>query len=144
VLIEELHRASGDDDATAALLFAWPDEKATWQALHGLGKDVEDSYWRNVKPFWIERTADLLVERVTRLLKYGRAVAGLESALNRLSDIPTDLLFRLLDAIVAEINSGNAQSMAAGMLDYDLEQAFKALDARDADALEIGKREYAL
>lgn len=144
VLIEELHRASGDDDATAALLFAWPDEKATWQALHGLGKDVEDSYWRNVKPFWIEGTADLLVERVTRLLKYGRAVAGLESALNRLSDIPTDLLFRLLDAIVAEINSGNAQSMAAGMLDYDLEQAFKALDARDADALEIGKREYAL
>lgn len=144
VLIEKLHRTSGDDDATAALLFAWPDDKATWQALHGLGADVEDSYWLHVKPSWIEGPADLLIERVTRLLKYGRAVAGLESSLNRLSDIPTELLYRLLDAIVAEINSGSPQNIAAGMLDYDLEQAFKALDARDADVLEIGKREYAL
>ncbi|MBZ6379849.1 hypothetical protein B5C34_13555 [Pacificimonas flava] len=144
VLIQELHSTSGDDDATAALLFGWPYEKATCQALRALGKGVENSYWLHVKPFRIEGTPDLLVDRVTQLLKYGRAVAGLESALNRLSDVPTDLLFRLLDAIVAEINSGSPQSMAAGMLDYDLEQAFKELDTRDADALEIGKREYAL
>jgi hypothetical protein len=143
-LIEELHRQSGDDDATAALLFAWPDEQETWHLLRRIGSGVEDSYWRHVKPFWIEGSPDLLIERVTRLLQYGRAVAGLESALNRLADIPTGLLFRLLDAIVNEISNGNPQSMAAGMLDYDLEQAFKALDARDADALEIGKREYAL
>ncbi|HEX8574565.1 MAG TPA: hypothetical protein VF759_17625 [Allosphingosinicella sp.] len=144
LLVKELHCASGNDDATAALLFAWPDEQETWQALPKIGTGVEDSYWRHVKPFWIEGSPPLLVERVTRLLEYGRAIAGLESALNRLVDIPTDLLFRLLDAIVDEINSGTAQSMVAGMLDYDLEQAFRALDARDADALEIGKREYAL
>jgi len=143
-LIGELYRASRDDISTAALLFAWPDDKQTWHALHKLGTAVEDSYWRNVKPFWIEGSAEILVERARRLLDYGRAVAGLESALNRLADIPTDLLFRLLDAIVTEINSGSSQGMPGGMLDYDLEQAFKALDARDANAVEIGKREYAL
>jgi hypothetical protein len=143
-LIQELHWLSGDDDATAALLFAWPDERATWQTLHELGPGVEDSYWRHVKPFWTDGSADLLVERVTRFLKYDRAVAGLKSALNRLDDIPTDLLFELLDAIVDEINSGEQPSMAPGLLDYELEQAFKALDARDADDIQVGKREYAL
>lgn len=143
-VIEELHRVSGDDDATAALLFAWPDERETWQLLRRIGSGVEDSYWRHVKPSWLEGSADLLIERVTHLLRYGRAIASLESALNRLADIPTDLLFGVLDAINGEIASGSAQSMTAVMLDYDLEQAFKALDARDADSIEISKREYAL
>lgn len=144
LLIRELYHESGNDDATASLLFGWPDEDATWRALADIGTGVTDSYWRNVKPFWIDGSQAVLVERVTRLLAYGRAIAGLESALNRLPEIPTDLLFKLLDAIVSEINSGNPQTMAAGMLDYDLEQAFGALDARDADANEIGRREYAL
>lgn len=47
-LIEELHRESGDDDATAALLFTWPDEPETWHLLRRIGSGVEDSYWRHV------------------------------------------------------------------------------------------------
>lgn len=58
-LIEELHRVSGDDDATAALLFAWPDEQETWRLLRRIGSGVEDSYWRHVKPFWLEGSAEL-------------------------------------------------------------------------------------
>ena len=143
-VIEDLHRVYDDDDATAALFFSWPDEKETWQALHRLGPGIEDSYWLHVKPFWMEGTADLLIERARRLLKYGRAIASLESVLNRLSDIPTDLLLQLLDQIAVELNSESRESMVEGMLDHDLEQAFTALDAREVDADEIGKREYAL
>ena len=143
-LIEELYRESGNGEATAALLFAWPDERESWTAVRRLGPSVQDSYWRNVKPFWTEAPRRTLVERALRLLRYGRAISALESALNRLAEIPTTLLFRLLDGIVDEISSGESQTLASGMLAYDLEQAFQALDTRDADANEVAKREYAL
>ncbi len=141
-LIKELHAQSGNDDAAASLLLGWPYERETWRAVRKLGADVEESYWRNLRPHWIDGSRRTLLGHILRLLAHGRAIAALESALNRLDEVPTRLLLRVLDNIITEFNSD--QAGAQGMLNYDIEQAMKALDDRDADGNEIARREYAL
>ena len=38
-------------------------------------------------------------------LRFGRAVEAIQSSLNRIEEVPTELLFRMLDGVIPELNS---------------------------------------
>lgn len=38
-------------------------------------------------------------------LRFGRAVEAIQSSLNRINEVPTELLFRMLDGVIPELNS---------------------------------------
>lgn len=142
MLFEDLRKGGASDDTIAALLSGWPDDRATWRSVRGFGADIDESFWRNYRPHWITGSRHALLEVMLRLKQRGRPLAALESALNRLAEVPTQLLLDLLDDAVTEINAGSTGSL--GMLDYEIGQIFAALDKRDVDPIEIGRREYAL
>jgi len=142
-LAQTLYRKGENDDDVATLWFSWPTTKDSWRTLATMGDAVVERFWHAFPSMWRESTRHELLYVVIALLRRGRAIAALESSLNRLAEIPTCLLFRILDTTITELNSGR-NSGRGSMLDYDVEQAFKALDLRNADDIQIGKREFAL
>jgi len=75
-------------------------------------------------------------------LRFGRALEAIQASLNRIAEIPTELIFRMLEAIIPELNSGHAR--ADTMTSYYVEKAFEALDRRDDAPLgKISGLEYA-
>jgi hypothetical protein len=135
---------SSNTPATVAkLLRAWPTERATWDAASALGDDVLEQYWQDFSSHYIDGDRDTLLAVLTELMRRDRSLVALESVLNRIDEVPTELLFGMLDAIVGELNAGQ-KPRVGGLLDYELEETFKALDKRDLPDMEIAKREYAL
>jgi hypothetical protein len=126
----------------ALFLLSWPDEEATWFAARRLGSNVEEGFWRHKSPYWLKGSKCLLFRVVLSLIRRGRSLAAMKSALNRLAEIPDRLMLRFLDAIVVELN--NAQSAPAAMAAYEMERVFEELDRRPAVAdAEVARREFA-
>ena len=75
-------------------------------------------------------------------LQFGRAIVAIQASLNRIAEIPTDLIFRMLEAVIPEFNAGHAR--ADTMTNYYIEKAFEVLDRRDdAPAERVSQLEYA-
>ena len=141
-LAKALTDGSASTEIVARLLLAWPDEPATWATARHLGPAAVSSYWREKAPRYLNGSRRSLYRSALMLLRFGRAAASLQSSFNRLAEIPTRLLFRMLDGIVPEINS---KAIAPDtMLTFYLEKPLETLDARpDASELQIAQREYA-
>ncbi|HUB65463.1 MAG TPA: hypothetical protein VL996_13645, partial [Methylocella sp.] len=74
-------------------------------------------------------------------LKVGRPAAALDALYNRISELPIDLVFDLLDAAVAELNARG--SAIHNMFAYHIEHVFKSLKTRGVPKIDIARREYA-
>lgn len=127
----------------ARMLRAWPTERSTWDAASALSGDVLQHYWLDFSSHYIDGDQKTLLAVVANLMRHDRSLVALESVLNRINEVPTELVFGMLDAIVGELNAGQ-KSSAGGLLDYRLEETLKALDKRNLPDIEIAKREYAL
>ena len=76
------------------------------------------------------------------LRRHGRSSAALQTALNRLDDVPTGLIFDLLDGLLKEL--GAKVVPADTMISFYVERALEALDGRrDVEPIQIAQREYA-
>jgi hypothetical protein len=74
-------------------------------------------------------------------LRFGRAVEAIQSSLNRINEVPTELLFRMLDGVIPELNSKAVP--VDTMTGYYIEKALEALEGRaDAPNEQIAAREY--
>ncbi len=73
------------------------------------------------------------------MLKVGCGQAALRTAFNRLKDIPTELIYRILDGVAEELKRREAQLDTS----WELENAFTELDRRaDASDFDVAKREF--
>lgn len=153
-----LRRAAGDDAALAVatnltrtetpttiakLMRCWPAGKATWEAVASLGSEVLEHYWTDYTPFHVTSDRRTLLTIVIQLMRRNRSMVALETSLNRIDEIPSCLVLRMLDAIVNELNEGQ-KPRPGGLLDYELEETFKSLDKRHLPDIAIAQREYAL
>lgn len=127
----------------ARMLRAWPTERSTWDAASALSGDVLEYYWLDFSSHNIDGDQETLLAVVANLMQRDRSLVALESVLNRIDEVPTELVFGMLDAIVGELNAGQMSSVG-GRLHYRLEETLKALDKRNLPETEIAKREYAL
>jgi hypothetical protein len=153
-----LRRAAGDDEALAVatdlmktetpatvakLMRCWPAGTSTWEAVASLGSEVLEHYWTAYTPFHVKGDRHTLLTIVIQLMRRNRSIVALETSLNRVDEVPACLVLRMLDAIVNELNEGQ-KPRPGGLLDYELEEAFKSLDRRDLPDIAIAQREYAL
>lgn len=133
-------RQEGVADLAVSLLLAWPNTPDTWRKVREFGPEIETSYWLEKNPLWMDGPVENLIEAMGRFMNVERPVAALETALNRLSDLPTDLLLRVLDQIPAELNSTKRPPSAN--LGYEIEKIFLELDKRDdTSAAAVAQRE---
>jgi hypothetical protein len=128
-------------EAVPSLLQAWPDERETWSVVRRFGPECVRAYWTQRRPGYLTGTRRALLERALMLLRFGRAVEAIQSSLDRINEVPTKLIFRMLDGVVPELNL-NAVPIDT-MTTYYIEQALEALDRRvDAPEEQIAFREY--
>lgn len=81
-----------------AILELSPFTMCTWDVVTSLGKDVDDLYWRTVRPSWDARDEELCWA-VERMLEAGRPIAAFSCAALRLEHLPPTLLFHLMSAL---------------------------------------------
>jgi hypothetical protein len=130
---------SAEDIST--LLQAWPDGRETWSAVRRFGPECVTAYWMRRTPGYLTGTRRALLQRNLMFLRFGRAVEAIQSSLNRINEVPTELLFRMLDSVIPELNSRGTPIDT--MTSYYIEKALEALDGRaDAPNEQIAAREY--
>lgn len=138
-----LRDAAGKDaDLAANILQAWPDGTETWNVARRFGREVVDAYWATRAPMYMTESRRTLLRALLMLLRYGRAIEALQSSLNRLSEVPTRLLLRMLDGVIPQINRKDAA--ADTMTIHYVETALGVLDGRsDVAPTDIARREFA-
>jgi hypothetical protein len=130
-------------EIVAALLENWPNDRATWRAVSSLGNEVAAAYWRQLSPRYLKGSRSELLRSTLMRLRYGRPISALQSCLDRLGEIPTRLILRILDSVIPELNSRDQS--ADTMITYYVAKALEALDQReDVQDTEIARREYQL
>jgi hypothetical protein len=128
-------------EALSNLLQAWPDGRETWSAVRRFGPECVTAYWTRRAPSYLTGTRRALLQRNLMFLRYGRAVEAIQSSLNRIKEVPTELLFRMLDRVIPELNS--KATPVDTMTSYYIEKALEALDGRsDVSDEQIASREY--
>ena len=124
------------------LLRAWPDGPSTWNVLRRLGAPVVASYWQRRSPLYVKGSKRTLLRATLMYLRFGRAMEAIQASLDRLAEIPTELMFRMLEGVIPEINA--SQAPVDTMTSFYVEKAFEALDHRnDAPLGKISELEYA-
>jgi hypothetical protein len=125
----------------AGLLHAWPDSIDTWNLAYRLGRKVVEAYWTQRRATFFQGSKREFFRLLLMFLRYGRAIEALESSFNRIEEVPSKLILRILNGIIPQINS---QGMATnGMVNFYLEKAFEALDRRsDVNEHDIAHYEY--
>jgi hypothetical protein len=140
-LQELLDNGAATPETAGALIQLWPDGRETWQVVRRFGREVVDAYWTKRIPRYITGSKSDLLRSNLMLLRYGRALEAIQSSLNRLQELPTKLLLRMLDGVIPELNS--RPTLRDTMSAYYVEKAFEALDLRrDATENDIAVREY--
>ena len=128
-------------EAISTLLQTWPDGRETWSAIRRFGPDCVTAYWTRRRPSYLTGTRRALLQRYLDVLAVGRAVEAIQSSINRINEVPTELLFRMLDGVIPEMNSKAVP--VDTMTSYYIEKALEALDGRaDASDEQIAAREY--
>jgi len=130
-------------DTIGKLLLAWPDGIETWNVARRLGSQVVDTYWKQKFPLFLKGPRSELLRALLMLLRYGRAQEAIQSSLQRMSEVPSKLILRMLSGVIAQINEKAATPSA--MTSFYVEEALKSLDQRpDVTENEIAAFEYKL
>ena len=71
-------------------------------------------------------------------LRYGRAIEAIQASLDRIVEVPTRLLFRILDGIIVEFNKNI--NLDNTMNSFYVERALSNLDCRNDVSLGENQR----
>jgi hypothetical protein len=129
----------------ASLLILWPDERATWEDVAAMGKEVAAEYWRRKPSFNIGVSPEDQTYQIDRLIEAGRATEAFYHISHRGEVAPTEVLVRLFDATFDEL--AQAQAVEAiqriGLSSYDVREFLDELRKRaDLPREELARREY--
>jgi hypothetical protein len=125
----------------AGLLMALDESKSMWDYIGTFGDEVNDLYWRRKHSYFVGGSVEELMLAVDNYFARQRPLAALDSATNRMPELPTKKLIALIDGAVAEIN---ASGRAGGTMSlYNVERAFDELRTRaDAEPDDIAALEF--
>jgi len=138
------HLATGrwNSEQAVTLLLSWRDGRDTWEFVESLGPEVERAYWLRKQVWLIQPEADDLQVAVEKYKQVGRSTAAIRAVHHSAGLLPSEVLLRLLDDAVPEINAST--ETLANTFAYEIEQVFHSLRNRpDVSKIEVAKREYA-
>jgi hypothetical protein len=139
--LKRLVNTGASAELVGRLLEAWPDGLETWNVVRGFGSEVVAAYWKQRGPRFLTGSRSELLRALIMLLRYGCAVEAIQSSLDRMGEVPSKLILRMLDGVIPELNAKLAAPDT--MTSYYVEKALEALDRReDVTEQEIAIREY--
>jgi hypothetical protein len=96
--------AAHSDVQHAAMLFLrWPDDRATWDFVHGLGTPIDEEYWKRKFALRQGSNEDLLFA-IEKYNSVGRFSASVDLIAYQEEGIPTEVCVRVLSGLVAEMS----------------------------------------
>lgn len=142
--LAQLIKANGlTPERASQLIYAWPETDDNVDFVESLGTDIDDHFWANKRAFRIKTVDADLIRVVGKYAKAGRPGAALDAASDRLEELTTPLVLKLLDAHIDEIIKTGGKGVDDTMGSYRLEQIFKFLDATGEVSLaDIAAREF--
>ena len=120
-----------NDQALAAFLQAWPDERHTWWLARQAGAKTYAAFWTDHGGRNPQLSHWAFIEAALHLLRNQQARQALDALSIRPDIYPTRLITRLLDGLIEEMNQPGA--MPDSITGYYVEKALDALDARDGN-----------
>jgi len=127
-----VHKLSSEHvspERIAGLLMVLEESAATWSYVKEYGDEVNELYWRRKHSYFISGNTDELMYAIDSYLERKRPLAALDSASQRIRDLPTSLLIRLLDESVQEINAAGGTARTVSI--YNIERAFDEARKRE-------------
>lgn len=140
-----IRKMAEERDASAevvgGLFQAWPNGLKTWNVVRQFGPEVVAAYWKQRPPRYLRGSRSELLRSLLMLLRYGRAIEAIASSLDRMSEIPSKLILRMVDGVIPQLNLKSTAPDA--MTSYYIEKALEELDRRgDVTEQDIAGREY--
>lgn len=142
ILIDTARDEEWGPRTMAQLLLHLPEAPSFWAIVDGFGSEVAAAYWDQKHPFRLKGSAEDLKYAVERFIAAGRAMAAMAAAHDRLAEVDTAMLFKILEQAIPEINEARLEGST--MTAYYVEAVFGALNGRpDATDEQIAAKEYA-
>jgi hypothetical protein len=95
-LVRAIEEGGTSKDIVGRIIMGWPDDEDTWASARKLGSAVVSSYWTQKPARYLNVSRVGLFRSALMLLRFGRPSAALQSSFNRLSELPTKFLFKLV------------------------------------------------
>ena len=142
ILIDTADEMGWAPRTLAQLLLHLPDGASSWALVDGFGSEVAAAYWGQKHSFGLKGSVEDLKYALERYIVAGRAMAAMAAAHDRLDEVDTATLLRILEQAIPEINESRPENTT--MTTYYVEAVFKALDGRsDVTDEQIAAKEYA-
>jgi hypothetical protein len=141
MLLEKAKELSWPPQAIANALLVYPDSRITFELISSLGKEIEREYWKS-RENWIRMKDDkeALSFAIEKFIGVERAIDILTFASHYAKSLKPELLFRLLDGALNELNQGKTPM---GNLGYYIEEIFDGLRSHESiDETMLARKEY--
>jgi hypothetical protein len=145
MLIDRAQELSLSSDIIGSLLIWWHDNKATWDEIANIGKEVEESYWRRKQVYLLNGTLEDRNFQIDRLIAVGRASVAFNCIAYHGKEMPTETLLKLFDATFNELVRAQTPEdvRKLGIEPHAMQEYLKMLRQRpDMDRVELARREF--
>lgn len=115
-----------------------PQFMALWEIIENQPQAVHDHFWSIVKPSYIRSDSDHLSFCMEKLLTAGRPRTAMEAMGNRATELPGELLIRMLKGIACGQEDGTALAQS-----WHIARVFEALSKTDCSQSEMVSLEFA-
>jgi hypothetical protein len=143
LLLEEAKKFDWSSENIANLFFNYPDSKALFIMIHGLGTEIKSLYWKK-RNGWVRREDNETVSyAIDEFMLNGRALDAIHIASRRWDVKEPSVYLSILDQALIELNDCK-KGEKSGTTGYWIEELFGWLQKQEGiDKSELARREYA-
>jgi addiction module HigA family antidote len=120
-------------ESVIRVLVLTPFNKATWSLVSSLGETVQEAYWKEVSPHWLNESSQETSKAVEMLMEARRPRAAFSLVRDDPKALPAPMLFRLLTEMAQNSNDKQGEHL---LEHYYVEKAFKHIDSAHELTLE--------
>ncbi len=118
--------------AALTILRALPVQRWTWDQVAQAGEEIEETYWRRARVFWMSEDGHDVAFAIRKLISVGRARHALPLAGRGAKvHLPTDLLVEVLREAARQPFEGDGDMNEATMFQHYIAETLQLLDERN-------------
>ena len=131
-------KTEGSDNIVRLFINA-PFKRSTWELLQTQQKQIQETYWKKVSPYWDEHPSEDFNFLVEQLLDANRPRAAFEAVRFKLDLVKSVLLIRLLNEMATNASEPDNHFPQQ----HEIEKALNSLNKRDdIKRLELSRLEH--
>jgi len=135
-LLKRVTKLKIGNEATTLIFTSLPASKTVWTQVALAGKTIEDSYWKQVPVYQINRSEKDIKLVIEKLMGARRAREAIQFVCNKTAKLPSELIVKLLRESATEPLTANSNNDLV-TFQYYVTEALKILDKDKRIQIEI-------